>query len=246
MLELDLYIGQYNNFLQHWKENIDEEMHQVIVDHPHPNIHVALEKSTDKNDVFVLTIFEGRSTNKPLENYLIQKKNDSYYVNDAELIYDPASKNWSSSHGSFAFGDNQILIHNVDCLAYQHADPFICNKGRLFTGWIQYPPDVSKPDDLIDLRTLEIHDQGGLAEVKDNGIKYTVELVQLEYAHTIEILKLAIYDCAIEDLEITRKAISYTWVNPEATRVGINLRKILTGWTLIEDDYINSTNLNKE
>jgi len=45
---------------------------------------------------------------------------------------------------------------------------------------------------------------------------------------------LAIYDLPLAEVDINSKAISYTWANPEATRIGINLRKIISGWTLIE------------
>ena len=52
-------------------------------------------------------------------------------------------------------------------------------------------------------------------------------------------MKLAVYDLSLGEVEINSRAISYTWVNPDAKRIGINLRKVLSGWTMIEPGFIN-------
>jgi hypothetical protein len=55
-------------------------------------------------------------------------------------------------------------------------------------------------------------------------------------------MKLAIYDMPMDSVQINSHAISYTWLNPEAKRTGINLRKVISGWTLKEPGYVNSDN----
>jgi len=115
----------------------------------------------------------------------------------------------------------------------------------MFSGWIQYPMSEFS-DSIYANRDLVIHDQGGMAELQLNGVDYTVELTQLQFAKTIHIMKLAVYDMPIDSVGINSKSISYTWTTPEAKRLGINLRKVISGWTFIEPGYVNSNNLNKK
>ena len=94
-----------------------------------------------------------------------------------------------------------------------------------------------------------MHDQGDRIQLQfpDGSLgEYTVELTQLVYGKKIAIMKLAVYDLPASKLEINSRSISYTWTNPEAKRIGINLRKIVSGWTLIEPGYLNSNNMRKE
>ena len=104
-------------------------------------------------------------------------------------------------------------------------------------------PDTEEEYNRID--QLIIHDQGGMSELVYEDKVYTVELTQLEFAHTIKVFKLAFYDMPLSEIGINSRAFAYTWVNPEATRIGMNLRYLQSGWTLIEDGYVNSDKLNK-
>ncbi len=235
--------GSYNNFLQFWKENTEEVLHREQVKSPHPNIHLAIKKKGVDN--YILTTSEGRDENNKIAEHLLTKNGDNFFMDGAELIYDPESFSLKSEHGEIIISNDAIHWKGYSLSDFDCTDYYILKKSRLFSGWIQYPPDIEKPDDLIDLRDLNIHDQGGIVEFNHESTYYTVELVQLVYAHSIEIMKLAIYDCPTSALTIHRKAISYTWVNPSASRIGLNLRNIITGWTLKEPGYINSNNLNK-
>ena len=124
-------------------------------------------------------------------------------------------------------------------------EPYQFLRCRYFSGWIQYPEDLNNPDELTDVRGLTLHDQGDVAGVIINGQNYCVELTQLVYAHTISIMKLAVYDESPTQLGINSRAISYTWTNPEAKRLGINLRNIISGWTYIEPGYLSSNNMTR-
>jgi len=81
-----------------------------------------------------------------------------------------------------------------------------------------------------------------MADIDFEGKRYTAELTQLLFGQKLAIMKLAIYDMPLDSVEINSRSISYTWLNPEAKRSGINLRKVTSGWTLIEPGYINSDN----
>ena len=56
-------------------------------------------------------------------------------------------------------------------------------------------------------------------------------------------MKLAIYHSPDSKPNIHSKAIAYTWADPLAKRLGVNIRTILSGWTLIEANYLNADNM---
>ena len=101
----------------------------------------------------------------------------------------------------------------------------------MFDGWTAVLKDGSTemtgqdaPADAWDgQRNLMIHDQGGMVKIND---KFSAQLAQLTYKNGTKVLKLGIVDNA------TGKTVAYTWANPDATRIGINLRWIQAGFTL--------------
>jgi hypothetical protein len=70
---------------------------------------------------------------------------------------------------------------------------------------------------------IVIHDQGGKVKIND---KYSVQLANLQHRSGLWVLTLKVIENA------TGKAISYTWTNPEAEKIGINLRWVQAGFTL--------------
>jgi hypothetical protein len=56
--------------------------------------------------------------------------------------------------------------------------------------------------------------------------KFSAELAQLSHKNGARVLKLGIVETA------SGKTVAYTWANPEAERIGINLRWIQAGFTL--------------
>ncbi len=128
---------------------------------------------------------------------------------------------------------------------FENPVPYKFIRARVFAGWLQYPMEKYK-DSTYFLRDLKIHDQGGMAEVNANGVDYTVELTQLVYGKIIKIMKIAIYEMPLDSVQINSRSISYAWATPEAKRLGINLRKIVSGWTFIEPGYVNNTTLKRE
>lgn len=235
--------GDYNNFQQYWKENTDDEIHRDTSGNVHKHLHVTIRAISTGEQLYEVTYAEGRLNPKTI----LQQE---WQLKDVIIIIDQQAKAIKFTEDGFKTDDGEIEFSNAQLHlspALLQLDgtnsPYSLRTCRYFSGWIQYPPDVNIPDELFSLRDLIIHDQGGLAEIEIDEQIYTVELTQLVFAHTIFIMKLAIYKESTAELGINSKAISYTWTNPEATRIGINLRHIISGWTLIEPGFINSNNL---
>ncbi len=215
--------GEWDNFQQIWLENTNTDMHRIETDKKHKHYHLTISKTNNK-DGFQMEITEGRNGKKFVEKIIL-----------------PAD----------AFSSEQVKI-DEDTLyvkGMNHFDhlskPYRFVRVRQFSGWLQYPMEKYK-DSTYFQRNLQLHDQGGMAELDIEGVDYTVELTQLIYGKKIKLMKIAIYDMPLDSVGINSKSISYAWTSPEATRLGINLRKIVSGWTLIEPDYVNSNTMKKK
>ena len=136
------------------------------------------------------------------------------------------------------------LVHRLE---EDKSDNYKFSRCRYFSGFIEYALDDTH-ENYHRLGDLVIHDQGGMAGLDYNGEQYTVELTQLVFAHKIFLMKVAIYDISLDEVGINSKAISYAWACPDAKRLGINIRKLITGWTFIEEGFLssNTMDLNKD
>ena len=227
---LDNLIGSYDNFLQIWKEQTEDDIHRDKRGFAHEHIHLKIERATDSTEAIKLSLFKGR--------------NNKFFVGEKVLTKDDIgeSKNHIicvQDNGSIHFSDGLGLIDD------QNEEPYILTKCRFFSGFIEYPMPED-PDTIHRMGNLEIHDQGGMVQLDYEGVDYTIELTQLIFAHKIELMKLAIYDLPLNKVDINSKAISYTWTSPESKRLGINLRKLISGWTYIEDGFLSSNNMDLE
>jgi CpeT/CpcT family (DUF1001) len=125
-------------------------------------------------------------------------------------------------NGNYVFGHKAKISHKL-------------MKCRPFKGWVAIRKD-STEDKYEFVGNLRLHDQGWrMRVVKPDGTvtPYTVELSQVIYEKSVNVLKLAIYE------EGKTKALSYTWANPEAERIGINLRWIQVGFTMLKETLKN-------
>lgn len=120
--------------------------------------------------------------------------------------------------GNYVFGNKSGIHHKL-------------KKVRIFKGWTAVLKDNSTEmrnedppaDQWTAQSNLEIHDQGGIVKINE---KFSAQLAQLTHKSGIKVLKLSIIENA------SGKAIAYTWTNPEAERIGINLRWIQAGFTV--------------
>ncbi len=214
-------IGEWDNFQQYWLENTADDIHRLETNNKHR--HLSLRIAAADGDQLKVEIREGRN------GKTLIKETDWEDLSAAQTI-------------SRIEGDTLYLKGSAP---FENTTPYRFVKTRKFSGWIEYPMTTIK-DSIYRNGGLQIHDQGGMAEMDIEGVQYTAELTQLLFAHKLAIMKLAIYDMPMDSVQINSRSISYTWLNPEAKRTGINLRKVITGWTLIEPGYQNQNTWRKE
>ncbi|MFP2995404.1 hypothetical protein ABN763_05820 [Spongiivirga sp. MCCC 1A20706] len=213
-------IGEWDNFQQYWLENTAEDMHRVETDDKHR--HLSLIIDSLNNDQLNIEVREGRNGKNLIEKMAIpsNKLPDHFkLINDTLYISGKAP--------------------------FENKDAYKFIRTRKFSGWVEAPKSNGEEDTYRN-DNLVISDQGGMAELQVDGSFYTVELTQLLFAKKLAIMKLAVYDMPMDSVEINSRSISYTWTNPAAKRLGINLRKVLSGWTFIEPGYQNQNSWQKE
>lgn len=120
-------------------------------------------------------------------------------------------------NGAYVFGHKgKIPHHLIKCKNYK--------------GWILLQK-AGFDNDYIQMRNLQWHDQGSRVRlITEDGkpTKYEVELAAVLYGKNLEVLKIAIYEIGIS------KAVAYAWATPGSKNIGINMRWIQAGLTLIE------------
>jgi len=214
-------MGQWDNFQQYWLENTETDSHRVETDDKHR--HLSLVVTEGKAGNFLMQLREGRNGKKLV---------DEMSFSEADL----SGPNFQLD-GDTLYISGQKYFKNIDRYKFIRV--------RKFSGWIEYPME-SAENGMYHQGNLEIHDQGGMAELDVDGVDYTVELTQLLFAKKLAIMKLAVYDMPMDSVGINSRSISYTWTNPEAKRLGINLRKVVSGWTLIEPGFQNQNSWRKQ
>jgi len=239
--------GSYDNFLQVWKEQTEDAIHRDEVDQLHQHVHVKCKPRAEYGLAFDVEYYSGRNNETQIRKTTLrftQDENEQYAlsVDEGEKFKIHLLENGFETELPFIkLSDNVLEI--TDQGVYEKNKGYRLLRCRYFSGWFQYP-DPSDPETELYLRNLEIHDQGGMTEVHIADQDYTVELTQLIFAHKIDLMKIAIYDVPMKEVGINSKAISYAWTSPDAKRLGINLRKIISGWTYIEQGFLSSNNLN--
>ncbi len=211
-----VFSGHYDNFLQYWLEHTETNMHRIETEEKHR--HLSFHMETKASGDVTIELREGRNGKTSVEHIVLAEADLKEHVKkDGDTIY----------------------ISNLK--HFKNKTPYKFIKTRMFSGWIEVPLK-QYGDSIYRKSNLEIHDQGGMAEIDIDGTPYTAELTQLLFGKKLRIMKLAIYDMPMDSVGINSRSISYTWSNPESKRLGINLRKVVSGWTFIEPGYVNSDN----
>ena len=139
---------------------------------------------------------------------------DLFLTKDEIWINDQAK----DDQGNYVFGNKSGTHHKLKRVHWFEGWSGIMKNGS--TPMMQQDPP---PDAYDGQRNIVLHDQGGLVKLSE---KYSVELSQLAYKNGTRVLKLGVIDNA------TGKTIAYTWTNPDAERIGINLRWLQAGFNL--------------
>jgi hypothetical protein len=139
---------------------------------------------------------------------------DLFLTKDEIWINDQAK----DEQGGYVFG-NKSNIHAK------------LKRVRWFEGWTAILKTGETPMSTQDFTSAEydgktkllIHDQGGKVKIND---KYSVELANLQHRSGLWVMTFKVIENA------SGKAISYTWTNPEAERIGINMRWLQSSFAL--------------
>lgn len=124
--------------------------------------------------------------------------------------------------GKYVFGNKAKIHHKL-------------KRCRFFKAWLAVrlnEPKEGEKEQYVSIRNVIMHDQGqrfqciGDLDGKTYASKYWAELSQVVYQTGLPVMKFAIYE------EGKEKAVAYTWTNPEAKQVGINMRSVQGSATL--------------
>ncbi len=101
---------------------------------------------------------------------------------------------------------------------------------HFYKGWLLLEKAGLK-DEYHSMRNLIWHDQGKRQRLfLEDGkpTKYEVELAAVVYGKGLEVLKIAVYEVGVS------KAIMYAWASPGAKNIGVNLRWLQAGLTIVD------------
>jgi hypothetical protein len=157
-------------------------------------------------------------------NFISKRSGKRVFITDslrltAESIW--ISDEATDENGGYVFGHKGKIPHKLA-------------RCRTFKGWVVWRTEEGKDgkeDKSIFIGNLKLHDQGWKMRVvlPDGTVTpYSVELSQVVFEKRIAVMKLAIYE------EGKTKAVTYNWTNPEAERIGVNLRWLQVGLTLVK------------
>lgn len=138
---------------------------------------------------------------------------DLFLTKDEIWINDQAK----DEQGNYVFG-NKSGIHAK------------LKRVRWFEGWTSILKSGETPltnkdfpaEDYEGKLKIVIHDQGGIVKLND---KYSIQLAQLQHKSGVWVMTLSLLENS------TGRKVAYTWTNPEAEKLGINLRWVQSGFT---------------
>ena len=221
--------GIYSSYQQSWQERAPLAVHRVETEAPHACLDAVVTQAGGRLAVVVL-----RDRQREVARETWTRDGDRIDVG-AGSLFDRVEPVPGGLAATVASG------------ALANPEPYRLLRGRPFCGWVEVPeggpydPAVGSDTAYRRAAGLRIHDQGGLAEVVGaDGRPLTVELTQVVYGRTLGIFKLAVYDLPAAEVAHDSHAAAYVWAEPTARRLGLNLRDVVTGWTLDDAGLANS------
>jgi hypothetical protein len=150
----------------------------------------------------------------------ISETRDKFITDDLVLTKDEIWINDQATdeQGSYVFG-NKAGIHSK----LKRVRWFEGYTAILKTGETPMTNKDFTADEYDGKTKVPLHDQGGTVKLND---KYSAQLAQLRYKSGIWVMTLSIIENA------SGRKVAYTWANPEAEKIGINLRWVQAGFTL--------------
>ena len=220
--------GLYSSFGQAWQEHVPLDVHRVEAETPHACLEAEVIQAEVGLAVRVV----------------------------ADRQREVARETWAVEGGAVRLGPGSLFRHVevadgglaavVEDGPLANPAPYRLLRARTFRGWAEVPeagpysPAVGADTAYRRTGGLVVHDRGGLVEVEADGGPLTVELSRPLYGRTLEVLKLAVYPLPAAEVAFDSHAVAYAWAEPDARRLGLNLRDVVTGWTLDAPGLVNS------
>ena len=219
----------YSSFQQSWQERAPLAVHRVEAEVPHVCLDVEV---TERDGALDVRVVRDRQREIGRETWAREGRRIDV---GAGSLFERVEVRPGGLAAVVAGG------------ALANPEPYRLLRARTFRGWVEVPehgpydPAVGSETAYRRAAGLLVHDQGGLAEVVGaDGRPLTVELAQLVYGRTLGVLKLAVYDLPASAVTVDSHAVAYVWAEPSARRLGLNLRDVVTGWTLDDAGLANS------
>ncbi len=232
--------GEYNNNEQVWQQGLDDA---PISPRTHWKWELASENSLS------LSMSEGQFPGRPqwlfsFEEIEEQAHSEVHPINGSGPF---CKYHWMNNLNGF----EGVLAEEPNCAGllprrWQINDdllsatpagatddtPLIARRVTYYSGWVALSRasinKTASEDDYIFLSGIRAHNEGSITPILDEGepTGYAVELARLTYQKTqVAVLKLGIIE------EATGKTLAYSWANPGAGLIGINLRWVQCGFT---------------
>ncbi len=177
------------------------------------------------------------------------------YTNEEEVYFDGEAKRipapWiglKSADGSYSFVDkfgrpiSDVIIRKMDVsedgrvsITFPDGRMTTLRRARPVTCWGSVPKTTKKPDGTEDwyfVRSLKLHDQGGRAQFGggDTGAPpVVIRMRNVIWPSGPSQPSLVLY---VHKPETPDRAESYSWADPGAKRIGINLRWMQASCTI--------------
>lgn len=139
---------------------------------------------------------------------------DLFLTKDEIWINDQAK----DEQGNYVFGNKSGVHDKLKKVHWFEGWTAVLKTGEMSLGNQDF-----KAEEYDGKTKLLLHDQGGMVKLNE---KYSVQLAQLQHKSGTWVLTLKILENS------TGKAVAYTWANPEAEKLGINLRWAQAGFSL--------------
>jgi hypothetical protein len=153
-------------------------------------------------------------------NFISKRSGKKIFITDSLVL--TKDEIWirdeaADENGNYLFGHKDKIPHKL-------------KRCRFYKGWILLEK-AGFAGEYHQMRNQLWHDQGKrvrLLTEDGKATKYEVELACVVYGKDLEVLKLAIYEVGVS------KAVMYSWASPGSKNIGVNLRWLQSGLTLIQ------------
>ena len=222
--------GEYNNHQQYWMEK------SINAQKKHDHFHIQFDTIEGNKNARIMKIFHEKENSKPIASQTLEiKKNEKGIL---ELILDgknnstlsKTSNGFKSEDGFLQLSGDTLRLSQIAGIG--NPSPFIFIKCRYFSGSLEYS-SPSKPDSLISLKNLKLHDQGDKTKFYIDKKEHTIQLSQISSDNKKSRMNMAIYKLPMDSLSSGSTPLSESWTSPKATQIGLHTKNLKSEWSLV-------------